>query len=45
MTWHVATSQLPRHDPADAPLPAWADEWFSAYDEGDDVTTYEGARL
>ena len=45
MTWHVARSQLPRHDPADAPLPEWADEWFSAYDAGADVTTYEGARL
>jgi hypothetical protein len=45
MAWHLAQSQLPWHNPEHEPLPAWADEWFAAFEAGEDVTTYAGARL
>ena len=34
--------QLPGHDPADQPLPPWADEWRAAYARGDDMTAFVG---
>jgi hypothetical protein len=45
MIWREARSQTPRHDPTHDPLPAWVDQWHNAYDAGDDITTYEGARI
>ena len=45
MLWHETKAQTPRHDPAQEPLPAWADVWHSAYDSGADVATYGGVRL
>jgi predicted metal-dependent hydrolase len=33
-------SQTPGHDPTHQPLPAFADEWLTAYDEGRDVSTW-----
>ncbi|MES9537346.1 metal-dependent hydrolase [Actinomadura sp. NPDC000600] len=38
-------SQTPHHRPADEPLPAWAETWFAAYDEGADMTRFEGKPL
>ncbi|WP_231967236.1 hypothetical protein [Mycobacterium sp. E136] len=43
MVWRLALSQTPYHDPADQPLPEWADEWMRAYDRGDDMTTFFGS--
>ncbi len=45
MIRRLARSQTPGHDPAHEPLPAWIQGWHTAYDNGDDVTTYTGARL
>jgi len=45
MLWRETKGQMPRHDPSHEPLPAWVEDWHAAYDAGDDVTTYEGARL
>jgi hypothetical protein len=45
MAWHLAKSQLPGHNPDHEPLPSWVDSWHVAFDAGDDVTTYAGARL
>jgi predicted metal-dependent hydrolase len=45
MLRRLALSQTPRHDPGAEPLPAWAGDWHDAFDHGDDVTTYPGARL
>jgi predicted metal-dependent hydrolase len=42
MIWRLALSQAPSHNPADQPLPQWADEWMRAYDRGADMTTYFG---
>jgi predicted metal-dependent hydrolase len=42
MIWRLVLSQTPMHDPADQPLPAWADEWMRAYEGGADMTTYFG---
>ena len=42
MMWRLALSQAPAHDPADQPLPQWADEWMRAYDRGADMTAYFG---
>ncbi|HEY8546785.1 MAG TPA: metal-dependent hydrolase [Acidimicrobiales bacterium] len=36
-------SQAPHHDPADQPLPAFADEWLAAWRQGVDVTTLVGS--
>lgn len=33
----VLLSQTPLHDPADEPLPTFADRWFQRYNRGDDV--------
>ncbi len=40
MVWRLALSQTPHHDPADQPLPDWADTWMRAYDRGVDMTTF-----
>ena len=40
MTWRLALSQLPGHDPAQQPLPAWADTWMREYDHGTDMTRF-----
>lgn len=40
MVWRLALSQLPHHDPADQPLPAWAETWMREYDRGTDMTTF-----
>ncbi|MHB8682135.1 MAG: metal-dependent hydrolase [Acidimicrobiales bacterium] len=45
MLWREVRSQMPHHDPAREPLPVWARRWHAAYDEGADVTTYEGVGL
>ena len=42
MLWREAKGQMPRHDPAHEPLPAWAERWHEAFNSGADVTTYEG---
>lgn len=42
MMWRLVLSQGPRHDPAVQPIPAWADEWMSAYERGSDMTAYFG---
>ncbi|MFT5221851.1 MAG: putative metal-dependent hydrolase [Glaciecola sp.] len=36
----LVKSQVPGHDPTHQPLPAFADEWFAAYDEGREVATW-----
>ncbi len=43
MVWRLALSQTPHHDPADQPLPDWADTWMREYDRGVDMTTFAGA--
>lgn len=43
MLWRLLLSQTPHHDPADQPLPAWADTWMREYDRGTDMTTFVGA--
>lgn len=40
MLWRLALSQTPYHDPADQPLPAWADTWMRAYENGVDMRTF-----
>ena len=45
MIWREAKAQTPHHDPTHEPLPTWAVRWYEAYDSGNDVTTYAGARL
>jgi hypothetical protein len=40
MVWRLLLSQAPHHDPADQPLPAWADTWMREYDLGRDMTTF-----
>lgn len=40
MAWRLALSQAPYHDPADQPLPDWAQTWMQAYDGGTDMTTF-----
>lgn len=35
-------TQLPGHEPAHEPLPAWADTWLEAYDGGADMTRFAG---
>jgi hypothetical protein len=42
MVWRLALSQTPYHDPADQPLPGWADTWMREYDRGVDMTTFAG---
>ena len=43
MVWRLALSQTPNHDPADQPLPEWADTWMREYDRGTDMTAFFGA--
>lgn len=43
MLWRLALSQTPFHDPADQPLPDWAQTWMRAYDRGADMTTFAAA--
>lgn len=38
----LLASQMPYHDPEHQPLPAFADEWFAAYDDGADVVRWYG---
>jgi predicted metal-dependent hydrolase len=45
MVWRFIQSQRPNHDPAREPLPRWVNQWHAAFDAGEDVTTYAGARL
>jgi predicted metal-dependent hydrolase len=45
MVSHLARSQLPSHDPTHEPLPTWVNNWHAAFRAGDDITTYDGARL
>ncbi len=42
MLWGLACSQTPHHDPANQPLPDWADTWMREYDRGTDMTTFYG---
>lgn len=41
-SFRIVLSQIPGHDPAKEPLPVFADEWFAAYDRGEDMTTFVG---
>ena len=43
MVWRLLLSQTPKHDPADQPLPDWADTWMREYDRGTDMTTFFGS--
>jgi hypothetical protein len=43
MVWRLALSQTPKHNPADQPLPDWADTWMREYDRGTDMTTFVGS--
>lgn len=43
MLWRLALSQAPYHDPADQPLPDWAETWMRAYERGADMTTFAGS--
>ena len=43
MVWRLALSQTPKHNPADQPLPDWADTWMREYDRGTDMTTFFGS--
>jgi hypothetical protein len=38
--WRLALSQTPHHDPADQPLPDWADTWMREYERGNDMTAF-----
>ena len=40
MVWRLWLSQTPYHDPADQPLPDWADTWMREYDRGTDMTRF-----
>lgn len=44
-TARVLMSQTPLHDPAQEPLPQFADEWFSRYNRGDDVCHWYSSQL
>ena len=43
MLWRLALSQTPYHDPADQPLPDFADVWMREYERGTDMTRFAGA--
>lgn len=45
MVKHLAQAQLPGHNPKDEDLPEWVEQWHAAFNAGDDITTYAGARL
>ena len=40
MVWRLVLSQAPHHDPADQPLPDWADTWMREYEQGSDMTRF-----
>ena len=40
MVWRLLLSQMPHHDPADQPLPDWADTWMREYEQGSDMTKF-----
>jgi hypothetical protein len=40
MVWRLLLSQAPHHDPADQPLPDWADTWMREYEQGSDMTKF-----
>jgi len=40
MVWRLLLSQAPHHDPADQPLPDWADTWMREYEHGSDMTKF-----
>lgn len=42
MVWRLVLSQTPNHDPADQPLPDWAETWMREYDRGTDMTSFAG---
>ena len=42
MAWRLALSQMPHHNPADQPLPEWADTWMHEYAQGTDMTAFFG---
>ncbi|PJE25589.1 MAG: hypothetical protein CK431_00460 [Mycobacterium sp.] len=42
MLWRLLLSQAPNHDPAEQPLPSWADTWMREYDQGTDMTKFVG---
>jgi predicted metal-dependent hydrolase len=42
MLWRLLMSQTPNHDPAQQPLPRWADTWMREYERGTDMTTFTG---
>jgi predicted metal-dependent hydrolase len=42
MVWRLWLSQTPYHNPADQPLPDWADTWMREYDRGTDMTNFFG---
>ncbi|MCV6981379.1 metal-dependent hydrolase [Mycolicibacterium pulveris] len=44
MLWRLALSQAPYHNPADQPLPDWADTWMREYERGTDMTTFAASR-
>ena len=42
MVCRLVLSQTPHHDPADQPLPEWAETWMREYDRGSDMTAFFG---
>ena len=40
MVWRLTLSQMPHHDPAAQPLPAWAATWMAEYERGTDMTAF-----
>jgi predicted metal-dependent hydrolase len=42
-TWGLVKSQVPGHDPEEQPLPAFAQEWMTHFENGADVTHYYSA--
>jgi hypothetical protein len=40
--WRLMLTQTPHYDPADQPLPGWADTWMREYKRGSDMTTFYG---
>jgi hypothetical protein len=42
MVWRLALSQMPNHNPADQPLPDWAETWMAEYERGTDMTVFAG---
>ena len=42
MVWRLWLSQTPYHDPAEQPLPDWAETWMREYECGTDMTVFAG---